>query len=1051
MLLNFGKSSKGLPRATSSSTNISAAVNKSTTFGIGPAQWRVTDESHSADMMKNLCLLRNNQEMTDITFTFNGEVIAANRVVLAALSSVMRNVFLKRESLMNAEKVPPEALHQLVKFIYSTGTEVEVVVLKNIKMAAEALKIEVISRTCSKMLASLPGADTNDLERRHKSSPRTDAFDTSSNFNQSGERLNSSPLLTPRRRESTAADSDSTSDTSSDIITSGLRRHNKPSIKLTFHSRSGTPLSQSTEDLANDVTSVGSSDAKLEATPPGLGSRDNLPRIFIDSPKDNFDDKQSSFTSSRSIENFLLDHSGHDVTSSNDRGTVTLSSLLAVSSGIVQEAATNSSGTWPNRMRTSQRRSTLPCEWKTGETSPQTERPAEGDAYDVTKACYESRRDKERKYFRRTRDKLDVGFATKSIPNFLKGLNLLREQNCFCDLTIVVSNTRIQCHRVILAASSHVFRTILNRINTKEIVLTKIDEAAIQELIKFIYTGQCTIDKDNAMGTLRAARRFQFHFVALQCAHYLDRNCGNYGNFFNPDNVLVAFKIARNWGFPKLGEESKKFAVSHFWEITESSSFKDLSAYELNILLSSEGLRAAKSRDMDLELQLFKSLVHWLTQTPKSRIPRMTSRVMKFVDFSNIKHSALYRIVSKETVVMLDQDCSSRVRAALRGWPGAIKGNLSPGNTPQVYNPSDIYAVVTHREEYLSNKVYNMTQSNKTKRSVTSSPSWSGHAVTSYHGSLYVAGGRDAKRNKRICSDVYRFDCTGWTQIAGMKVARAHFALLPLDGALHAIGGLSENFDKQYQPTSSSERLDIESTKPGSPKWKLTLLSLPQASYSHAAVPGLTRVKKVNLDELSMKKPLGSPMKRKGLKLSPSFHYLPSDVVIPGKSPRRCSLRHDKPTSELMEVETIFVCGGKIKPRQNLMWNVAENRFVEKCALPCPSPKPTLTSSATSMFLVTNDAMDTSYLRMFEYIIEFDQWTEMKMPVTLARPPLDGAHIMPCLSSATFSESNRVIFVAVTNDDVIEIDRYDVTSSRWTSYKRLMLDGVIAGLTICSI
>jgi len=39
-------------------------------------------------------------------------------VILAAVSPVMRNVFTKREGLMNAEVIPLEELSQLVRFVY---------------------------------------------------------------------------------------------------------------------------------------------------------------------------------------------------------------------------------------------------------------------------------------------------------------------------------------------------------------------------------------------------------------------------------------------------------------------------------------------------------------------------------------------------------------------------------------------------------------------------------------------------------------------------------------------------------------------------------------------------------------------------------------------------------------------------------------------------------------------------------------------------------------------------------------------------------------------
>ena len=58
----------------------------------------------------------------------------------------------------------------------------------------------------------------------------------------------------------------------------------------------------------------------------------------------------------------------------------------------------------------------------------------------------------------------------------------------------------------------------------------------------------------------------------------------------------------------------------------------------------------------------------------------------------------------------------------------------------------------------LSVFVFSLTHLDENRRFVTSSPVlWNGHAVTSLNGSLYVAGGRDIKKTKRIYNEVYRW------------------------------------------------------------------------------------------------------------------------------------------------------------------------------------------------------------------------------------------------------------------------------------------------------
>ena len=100
----------------------------------------------------------------------------------------------------------------------------------------------------------------------------------------------------------------------------------------------------------------------------------------------------------------------------------------------------------------------------------------------------------------------------------------------------------------------------------------------------------------------------------------------------------------------------KKRTCEYYLPILEQSfrhRWKQIHFQELTWLLSNEALlRTSRLRDCDQELQLFRGLLHWLLHSPQTRIPHMTSRVMKFVDFKNMTHQALTRVVAKETIIM---------------------------------------------------------------------------------------------------------------------------------------------------------------------------------------------------------------------------------------------------------------------------------------------------------------------------------------------------------------------------------------------------------------
>lgn len=64
------------------SPNVSSStVNKTPTFGLGPGQWKIKDENHSASLSENLRSMRDVGFLSDITFAYDDEVMIGIRLV----------------------------------------------------------------------------------------------------------------------------------------------------------------------------------------------------------------------------------------------------------------------------------------------------------------------------------------------------------------------------------------------------------------------------------------------------------------------------------------------------------------------------------------------------------------------------------------------------------------------------------------------------------------------------------------------------------------------------------------------------------------------------------------------------------------------------------------------------------------------------------------------------------------------------------------------------------------------------------------------------------
>ena len=104
-----------------------------------------------------------------------------------------------------------------------------------------------------------------------------------------------------------------------------------------------------------------------------------------------------------------------------------------------------------------------------------------------------------------------------------------------CDVTIVISDNRLQAHKTILAAQSPVFLAMFKN-DAKEnhestIVITDIDFEVFQELLRFIYSGKIKNMDTVVNNLLIAADKYAINGLWMKCEQYLQ-------NSLNPYNVI---------------------------------------------------------------------------------------------------------------------------------------------------------------------------------------------------------------------------------------------------------------------------------------------------------------------------------------------------------------------------------------------------------------------------------------------------------------------------------------------------------------------------------
>ncbi|CAF92174.1 unnamed protein product, partial [Tetraodon nigroviridis] len=105
------------------------------------------------------------------------------------------------------------------------------------------------------------------------------------------------------------------------------------------------------------------------------------------------------------------------------------------------------------------------------------------------------------------------------LPNYssqlMQQLWTLRKEGHFCDCTILVGESPHRAHKLLLAASSMLFRSLLEGSDTISIDTSVVSSQEFGCLLDMVYTGKLPVGKHNVSRIVAAADSLQMFDVAV--------------------------------------------------------------------------------------------------------------------------------------------------------------------------------------------------------------------------------------------------------------------------------------------------------------------------------------------------------------------------------------------------------------------------------------------------------------------------------------------------------------------------------------------------------
>lgn len=246
--------------------------------------------------------------------------------------------------------------------------------------------------------------------------------------------------------------------------------------------------------------------------------------------------------------------------------------------------------------------------------------------------------------------------------SMLHAMNSLRKSQTFCDVYLVVGDRRIPAHRVVLAASSPVFKaSFTSELKRKkegevfdEVQVSDFDPSTVQEMLNFVYTGEVGITHKNALELTLAADYYNLENLKKLCAEFLMIN-------LTPSNCLLIQMYAERYRLNLLHETATYFICNNLTSIWETDEYLKMDFAEVKELFSGDRLAIETQKG---EEEVFLGIKAWVKHDQEKRASYF-DELFGHTRLTAMSSDFIRETIHRDELVSRSPSCGSLVTAAL--------------------------------------------------------------------------------------------------------------------------------------------------------------------------------------------------------------------------------------------------------------------------------------------------------------------------------------------------------------------------------------------------
>ena len=232
---------------------------------------------------------------------------------------------------------------------------------------------------------------------------------------------------------------------------------------------------------------------------------------------------------------------------------------------------------------------------------------------------------------------------SKHRQELLERLDILRNNDSFCDVTIAVKDKEFKAHRAVLAAVSPFFLTLLTS-NMKEsneqlikVELEEATETVMEDALKYLYTGNVTVVEERAHNLIATANFLLLPSLKTMAGNVLKETVST-------ENCVFNYYFADKYECVELKEKCREVINTNFSVVMETEDFLKLDQKQVMEWVSNDDVIVNAEED------IFKGIVKWVSHNMSGREENLPE-LLHQVRLPFVSHDFLINELVKEELL----------------------------------------------------------------------------------------------------------------------------------------------------------------------------------------------------------------------------------------------------------------------------------------------------------------------------------------------------------------------------------------------------------------